>query len=402
MVIVDECHHASSLNYERVLSETNAQYVYGLTATPKRQDGQHPATFMQCGPIRYSVNAKEQASKRNFEHYVIPCFTGFKKPLQQRESDWHITRIYAALAEDEIRNQQIATDVQEVVINGRTPIILTQRKEHVMQLAAILENQTNAHIITLVGTDSAKAKNKKAESLDAIPQEEKLIIIATGKYIGEGFDYPRLDTLFLASPIAWRGTLAQYAGRLHREYPSKQDVIVYDYVDIHIPVLERMYHKRLTGYAQIGYKALSSKNETNKISMIYDCDTCVSAMKNDFAEAKKEILIVSPFIRKKQLSLALEWLKTPLQTGVSITVITRPIESYREQERAGKCIEILQSKLTLIQEPDIYQKFIVIDNRLVWYGSIGLFDFGNSEDTTMRLESRELVAELLSLIENLF
>jgi superfamily II DNA or RNA helicase len=336
MVIVDECHHASSLNYERVLSETNALYVYGLTATPKRQDGQHPVTFMQCGLIRYSVSAKEQASKRSFEHYVIPCFTGFKKPLPQKESDWHITKIYADLSEDEIRNQQIAADVQEAVINGRTPIILTQRKEHVMQLAAIIINLTDVHVITLVGTDSVKVKNKMAESLTAIPQEEKLIIIATGKYIGEGFDYPRLDTLFLASPIAWKGTLAQYAGRLHREYPGKQDVIVYDYVDIHIPVLERMYHKRLTGYAQIGYKALFSKKEPDKISIIYDCDSFVSAMKNDLAEARKEILIVSPSILKKQLNLALEWLKTPLQAGISITVITRPIESYREQERAKK------------------------------------------------------------------
>jgi len=394
MVIVDECHHASSLNYERVLSETNALYVYGLTATPKRQDGQHPISFMHCGPIRYNVSAKEQADKRNFEHYVIPCFTGFRKPLQQKETDWHITKIYANLAEDEIRNQQIATDVQEAVINGRTPIILTQRKEHVMRLASILENQTDSHIITLVGTNSAKVKNKMAESLAAIPQTEKLIIIATGKYIGEGFDYPRLDTLFLASPIAWKGTLAQYAGRLHREYPDKQDVIVYDYVDIHVPVLERMYHKRLTGYAQIGYKALSSKNEPDKISMIYDCDTFVSAIKNDFAEATKEILIVSPFIRKKQLNLALEWLKAPLQAGIPITVITRPIESYREQERARMYIEILQSKLTLIQEADVYQKYIIIDNRLVWYGSIGLFDFANAEDTIIRLESRELADEL--------
>jgi superfamily II DNA or RNA helicase len=394
MVIVDECHHASSLNYERVLSETNALYVYGLTATPKRQDGQHPVTFMQCGSIRYSVSAKEQAIKRSFEHYVIPCFTGFKKPLPQKESDWHITKIYADLSEDEIRNQQIATDVQEAVINGRTPIILTQRKEHVMQLAAIIRNLTDVHVITLVGTDSTKVKNKMTESLAAIPQDEKLIIIATGKYIGEGFDYPRLDTLFLASPIAWKGTLAQYAGRLHREYPGKQDVIVYDYVDIHVPVLERMYHKRLTGYAQIGYKALSSKNEPDKISMIYDSNTFVEVISNDFVEAKKEILIVSPFIRKKQLNLALEWLKIPLQAGVLITAITRPISSYREQERARKCIETLQSKLTLIQEPNIYQKFIIIDKRLVWYGSIGLFDFGSSEDTIMRLKSRELAAEL--------
>jgi hypothetical protein len=349
---------------------------------------------MQCGPIRYSVSAKEQAGKRNFEHYAIPCFTRFRKPLTEHESDWHITKIYTALATNELRNQQIATDVQEAVVNGRTPVILTQRKEHVLLLAAILKNQTNAHIITLIGTDPAKTKSKMAESLAAIPQEERLIIIATGKYIGEGFDYPRLDTLFLASPIAWKGTLAQYAGRLHREYPGKQDVIVYDYVDIHVPVLERMYHKRLTGYAQIGYKVLSSKNEPDKISMIYDGDTFASVVRTDFAEAKKEILIVSPFIRKRQLNLVLEWLSIPLQAGISITVITRPIESYKEQGRAKKCIEILQSKLTVIQKPDIYQKFIIIDSRLVWYGSINLFDFASTDDTIMRLESKELVAEL--------
>lgn len=397
MVIVDECHHASSLSYEKVLNEVNAQYVYGLTATPKRQDGQHPATFMQCGPIRYSVDAKEQAAKRNFEHYIIPCFTRFRKPLIEAESNWHITKIYKALAEDELRNQQIATDVQEAVINNRTPIILTQRKEHVMQLAAILADQIDAHIITLVGSNSTKEKKQMVESLAAIPQDEKLIIIATGKYIGEGFDYPRLDTLFLASPIAWKGTLAQYAGRLHREYPDKQDVIVYDYVDIHIPVLERMYHKRLTGYSQIGYKVLSSKNEPDKIGMIYDSNTFISIMQNDFAEARKEIRIVSPYIRKKQLSVVLKWLKMPLQAGVSITVITRPIESYREQERARKYIEVLKTEFNVIQDPDIYQKYVIIDNRLVWYGSISLFDFSNSEDTIMRLESRELAHELESL-----
>ncbi|NDV59311.1 helicase [Bacteroides sp. 519] len=394
MVIVDECHHASSLNYEKVLSKANAQYVYGLTATPKRQDGQHPITFMQCGPIRYNVSAKEQASKRNFEHYVTPSFTRFRKPFTQVESDWHITKIYAALAEDELRNQQIATDVCEAVANGRTPIILTQRKEHVIQLAAILENKTNAQILTLVGANSAKVKSKMMESLAIVSQDEKLIIIATGKYIGEGFDYPRLDTLFLASPIAWKGTLAQYAGRLHREYPGKQDAVVYDYVDIHIPVLERMYHKRLTGYAQIGYKVLSSKNEPDRISMIYDSNTFVSAIKNDFIEAKNEIRIVCPYIRKKQLGVVLEWLKVPLQAGVSITVITQPIESYKGQEQVRKYIEILQTKLTVIQKTDIYQKYIVVDDRIVWYGSIGLFDFGNLEDTIMRLESKELVDEL--------
>ncbi|MDR2954445.1 MAG: phospholipase D-like domain-containing protein, partial [Prevotella sp.] len=205
--------------------------------------------------------------------------------------------------------------------------------------------------------------------------------------------------LFLASPIAWKGTLAQYAGRLHREYPGKQDVIVYDYVDIHIPVLERMYHKRLTGYAQIGYNTLSSKNEPDNVSMIYDSDTFVPAIKTDFTDAKKEILIVSPYIRKKQINTVLEWLKVPLQAQLPITIITRPIESYKEQEQIRKCIELLQSKLTVIQKPDTYQKFIIIDNRLVWYGGINLFDVGNPDDTIMRLESRELVAELETYIK---
>lgn len=394
MVIVDECHHASSLTFEKVLSSVNSKYVYGLTATPNRQDGQHPVVFMQCGAIRHSVNAKEQANKRDFEHFVIPCFTSFRKPLTQGESDWHITQIYTALAEDETRNQQIVSDVLDAIEENRTPIILTQRKEHVMLLTGMLRNQADANIITLVGADSAKKKRLMTESLANIPPNEKLIIVATGKYIGEGFDYPRLDTLFLASPVAWKGTLTQYAGRLHREYPGKQDVIVYDYVDIHIPVLERMYHKRLTGYSQIGYKALPSKEEPDRISMIYDPDTFQSVMKRDFEESKKEILIVCPYIRKRQVNLVFGLLENPLEREIPIKVITLPIESYREQVRARKYIEVLQTKVNVKTQPAIYQKYIIIDNRLVWYGSIGLLDYTNTDDTIMRLESKELVVEL--------
>jgi superfamily II DNA or RNA helicase len=353
---------------------------------------------MQCGAIRYSIDAKSQASKRDFEHYIVPCFTSFKKPFSQTEETWHITQIYTALSENEFRNQQIITDVLNAVKNNRTPIILTQRTEHVSRFADMLKNQIDTHIITLIGTNSAKVKKQTMEFLYNIPKNEQLIIIATGKYVGEGFDYPRLDTLFLASPIAWKGTLAQYAGRLHREYPNKKDVMIYDYVDIHIPVLERMYHKRLTGYAQIGYKALAA-NQPDKINLIYDADSFVPVIKNDFAEAKKEILIVSPFLRRKRLDTILEWLKEPLQKDISITIITRPPESYKEPERIKECIEYLQPVVTVVQKPNIHQKYIIIDNRLVWYGSVNLLSFGSSEESIMRLESRELAAELEALME---
>ena len=278
--------------------------------------------------------------------------------------------------------------------NNRTPVILVQRREHVIRLSEMIKFQTDAHIVTLVGADSAKLKTKMTESLANILHEERLIIIATGKYAGEGFDYPRLDTLFLASPVTWKGTLAQYAGRLHREYPGKQNVMIYDYVDVHIPVLERMYHKRLSGYAHIGYKVLPSHHQPDKISMIYDTNSFVPVLKNDFAEAKKEILIVSPFLRLKRIDTVLEWLEMPLKAGISITVVTRPAESYREAERIKECIEHLRKTVTLHFKPNIHQKFILIDHRLVWYGSVNLLSFGGSEESIMRLESRELAGEL--------
>ena len=394
MVIVDECHHASSLNFERVLGTVNARYVYGLTATPNRHDGQHPIAFMQCGPIRYRISAKEQADKRSFEHFVVPCFTKFRKPHTQNEEDWHITKVYTALSEDEERNEQIVTDVLQAVNDHRTPIILTQRKEHVVRLAVMLENRSDARVITLVGANSTKDKKKMAESLGVILPDEKLIIVATGKYIGEGFDYPRLDTLFLVSPIAWKGTLSQYAGRLHREYPGKRDVIVYDYVDIHIPVLERMYHKRLKGYAAIGYKALAGNNLPDKASMIYDIDNYVPAIVNDLAQTEKEIVISSPYIQKRQADTVLEWLGNPLSKGIDITIITRPAESYKDSERAKHNINLLRTKTTVILKSDILQHFAIIDNQLVWYGSSSLLCRGSRDDSIIRLYSKELAAEL--------
>jgi len=166
-------------------------------------------------------------------------------------------------------------------------------------------------------------------------------------------------------------------------------------VDIHVPVLERMYDKRLNGYAQIGYKALTAHNQPDKISMIYDTNSFAPVMKNDIAEAKKEILIVSPYLRRKRIDDILEWLEEPLKAGVGITVITRPAESYKEQpEYIRECIKHLQESVTVVQKPNIHQKFTLIDNRLVWYGSINLLSYGGSEESIMRLESRELAGEL--------
>ncbi|MEG2634178.1 MAG: DEAD/DEAH box helicase, partial [Oscillospiraceae bacterium] len=185
MIIVDECHHVSAINFEKILSYANARYVYGLTATPTRQDGHHPIIFMQCGTIRYRVDAKAQAEKSSFEHILIPRFTAYRSSGDGKS----ITDLYKSLAENELRNNMIIKDVIHALHNGRNSIILTERREHVTLLADLLSKHCK-NIITLIGTASAKERRTVMEQLVLTPSDEPLVIVATGKYVGEGFDCP--------------------------------------------------------------------------------------------------------------------------------------------------------------------------------------------------------------------
>ena len=268
MVIVDECHHVSSVSFEQVLRQSRAKYVYGLTATPIRKDGHQPIIFMQCGKIRYTADAKSQMDKQSFTRVLIPRFTSFRNLSPDTKT---YTQIVEAISTDEVRNRLIVEDVRKAMEERRIPIILTNLTSHVRLLAEMLSPYTN-HVITLVGADSTKEKRHAMELLQAIPASESMVIVATGKYIGEGFDYPRLDTLFLVSPISWKGSIAQYAGRLHREHDGKHEVRIYDYVDIRVPLCDVMYRKRLKGYASIGYGVTKSSDgeDIAKRELIYD------------------------------------------------------------------------------------------------------------------------------------
>lgn len=386
MIIIDECHHVSAVNFEAILKYANAKYVYGLTATPTRQDGHHPIIFMQCGEIKYKVDAKAQAEKRDFEHYLIPKFTSFRKSY---ESGTQISKIYSDLAESDLRNRKIADDVIASVSVGRTPIVLTERKEHAAKLKELIEEKCR-NVIILTGAASQKEKRIALEQLVNIPDNESLIVIATGKYVGEGFDYPRLDTLFLALPIAWKGKVAQYAGRLHRNYPNKKEVLIYDYADIHIPVLERMYQKRLKGYASIGYKTKIESNLFNKPSIIYDGRSFAPVFSSDIQTAQKEIVIVSPFLRMSRLKSLQFLLCEALSGGTKITIVTRTPEDFTGDNKrtAEECIELLKSiGITIQTKTNIHQKFTIIDNRTVWYGSVNFLSYGTAEESLMRFDS---------------
>jgi superfamily II DNA or RNA helicase len=209
---------------------------------------------MQCGPVRHTTSQKVHESQGLLQHRLICRDTSFTFPAQEDEASIH--DIYAALVANEARNQLILDDLLQTVDEGRSPILLTERREHLEFFASKLAKSV-PHVVVLRGGMGTRQRRAVAEQMAAIPDTEKRVLLATGRYIGEGFDDARLDTLFLAMPISWKGTLVQYAGRLHRLYAGKAEVRIYDYVDRNSPTLMRMFRKRLRGYQAIGYKPQS-------------------------------------------------------------------------------------------------------------------------------------------------
>jgi superfamily II DNA or RNA helicase len=249
-VVVDECHHLPAVSFERVLADAKARYVVGLTATPQRRDGHHPITEMQLGPVRFMIDPRRGSEPRPFAQRLIARETGFRPAGENGEPT--IQELYAALVADEKRNAMILDDVIGALEEGRSPILLTERRDHLEDLATQLEKFAR-HLIVLRGGMSARERQRAKARLAGISETEERLVLSTGRYAGEGFDDARLDTLFLALPISWKGTLVQYAGRLHRPHPAKKEVRIFDYVDRGVPMLERMFERRLRGYRALGY-----------------------------------------------------------------------------------------------------------------------------------------------------
>ena len=397
MVIVDECHHVSSITFEQVLMSIKAHTIYGLTATPIRKDGHQPIIFMQCGPIRFSTDVKSQIAKQSFDRFLIPRFTSYNSILEDRLS---IATLYKYLSEDEIRNNLIVEDICKAVNTGRTPIILTNRTAHVSALAEKLK-ATIKNVISLTGIGTTKEKREAMQRLQTIPDSEQLVIVATGKYVGEGFDYPRLDTLFLALPISWKGLLTQYAGRLHREYEGKKDVRIYDYIDIHEPICDSMYRKRLKGYAAIGYKTINTAQPTlfdhiNDIpsfvveNQIFNGSTFYRPYTSDLTKAKRSIVISSPKLYRTEQNPLVTLLKELAQQGIEILITT-----VAENEQTV----FIQSKgLSVKVKPKLSLYTTIIDKEVVWYGSINTLGYASKDDNMIKVTDIYLANELIEMI----
>lgn len=386
MVIVDECHHVSAVNFERVLKETTAHRVYGLTATPIRKDGHQPIIFMQCGPIRYTADAKQQMQMQSFSRFLVPRFTHYHDIIDVNSP---YMQVIHQLAEDEYRNRLIVDDVCSVLKEGRTPLVLSSLTAHVDSLANLLEPYCE-NVIVLIGSESSREKRMKMERLNHLSADDPLVIIATGKYIGEGFDCPRLDTLFLALPVSWKGIIAQYAGRLHREYIGKQEVRIYDYIDFNITVCEAMYRRRLKSYASIGYSLMPDglfANVQESENQIFNGSNFLTHYISSIGSAKRSIVIFCPKVKFSHRSLVATRLADLIPKGIKIAVATREKNDQTEHlERHG---------IKFIIKDSISFSATIIDRSRLWYGNVNPLGLYKQDDNIITFRHPEVATTLV-------
>ena len=400
LVIVDEAHHSASETIASVLKEVKAKYVYGVTATPKRGDGLEKINYMLIGPIRYSYTAKEKAKEQGIQHLVYPRFTRTVPPRGVITGKMHPNEAYEIIHNNDIRDEQIIEDVKNCVSTGRTPVVLSRYKDHSEKLFERLINYAD-HVFLMTGNNSKKEHRKILELMHQVGNDESMILVATGSLVGEGFDFSRLDTLFMATPVSFRGVVEQYAGRLNRDFAGKEKVIIYDYIDRHIPMFDNMYLKRLKAYKQIGYEIVGDL-QTNEqtVNAIYDGNNYSEIYYRDLIGANKNIVISSPVISGQKVYELIDMLKAKQMLGLQITIVTWTPDSYgfgdasywmqlhEDMRRAGFCIKTVE---------EYCDRFAVIDQNVVWYGNINLLAKDKEDNSIMRVKSKEIAGELMEI-----
>ena len=398
-VYFDECHHAASESAIEVLQEINAKYVYGVTATPKRGDGKEKINEFLLGPIRYRFTAKDRAEEQNIDHLVYPRFTRTVKPHHLSKTPYG-NDAYELIRNNDVRDEQIIRDVADCVQAGRTPVVLTKYVDHANKLSERLKKYAD-RLILLTGANGTKVRRAQVKELNEVDDSDSLILVGTGSLLGEGFDFPRLDTLFMATPVSGENVVEQYVGRLNRDYDGKENVIVYDYVDSHIPKFDKMYAARLKAYKKIGYElCVNMDGEKQKANAIYDIENYAETYWKDLEEANSAVVVSSPRLNNQKVDRIINLLGKRRELGVKVTIVTWHPDAYKygKDDVRMELLERLRKagfEIRLVEES--CEHYAVIDNEIVWYGSVNLLSKEDAEDNLMRVCSKDIAAELLEM-----
>lgn len=362
LIIFDEVHHLAAVSYEKVMRSFSAKYIYGFTATPNRSDGYEKINYMVVGPCLFNYNYNENKS---YTKILYPHFTKLK--LQPEDKLLSITEIDKKLIENDERNKQIINDIKKSIEENKKILVLTNRVEHAKKLYNEIKNYIN-NVFLIYGSISKSDKEQFNEKLNNI-NDEQFVIVSTGKYIGEGFDEKRLDTLFLTMPFKWRGTLKQYVGRLHRDNDNKFQVEVHDYIDINIPVLFRMYSERQKGYKELNYISIA---ENSKKEVLFDDDNYYDELVEDLKDAQN-IKFYIQYANIEKLNILIE--KCKIKPNI-----------YSSE---------LIDNINTVVNPNININIIIINDNTLWYGGINPFIYKKDNLTIARLEDKEICTNIM-------
>ena len=401
LVICDECHHAAAQQPERVLKSVRAQRVYGLSATPKRADGLDPIVTMLCGPVRHSIDVRAQAAEQGFARNLVTRYVAMHFP--DLTEDASFTQVLDAVCDHADRTRLIAQDVLDALNEGRTPLVVSKRKRHARELARLIE-EGGAEARLLVGEGTPRQRREAITEALQASTEQPLSLVATESYLGEGFDMPNLDALFLSTPISWSGNVTQQSGRLHRTSEGKTDVRVYDYVDLNIPMLERMYKKRLKTYVRLGYEPIGgdwqkpggiaessteSNSVGNSISTFVTAEKFLATFTRDIREARRTVVIAVPFVNATLVTRLESSLLDATRRGIAVTCLiqkaTVAADTLNKLSNCGCRVELGHSG------PSCYAIF---DQLTIWYGSLPLLAFPKPDDCSLRLISPEAAHQM--------
>lgn len=423
MVIFDECHHVASIDTEAIARETTATYIYGLTGTLKRDDGMQPITIMQCGPVRHTVDVSTQMAAQHFTRRFVPRFTPVN--LDLTEPYGYHDYLEAACANTQ-RNAMILEDAMHVIDEHRTPLLLTKRIEHAKALADGLSKRGCEHVILLYGAESKKTRQANLEQLARVPAEERLAVVATGSYIGEGFDQKRFDTLLLAAPVSVEAAITQYVGRLHRDNEGKHEVRVYDYIDATVPMACNMYRKRLKAYLAQGYAPLLSEErragairqakakalmertkalggpghdkqaDIGKTVPVITAAGFLKTFRDDIDHCSRTIAVQAGYLSERAIKRVDDAILKAVGRGVTVDITVRLASTATpaSRKRTERNMDRLRALGCTVRAVESCSEFVVFDDALIWFGTIEPLGNPKEGDCSLRFVNPTVAANL--------
>ena len=390
MIIVDECHHAASDTFTRVLRNVNARYIYGFSATPKRKDGLEKIMHMFCGPIRYETSSFQIQNTYRFQQLLIPRMT----TMRCLDDSKTYTQYCSDLMNDQIRNYLIVKDVVKEFQNDGKIIILSERRQHLTILYEMLKH-LHIHVYVLTGERKTKERNEIIAKVRNFNSKEKFILLATSKLLGEGFDLPALSTLFLVMPISDESRIEQYTGRIHKNVEGKDMVKVYDYVDAHRPMLEGMFHKRLKQYQKEGY-FLQEQNQIVEVSqLMYEGQSYKHVFLEDIKASSSEILIMNAHYELGKIKSYFDVMQEKAHQNVQLYVVLN--DEQRQKEMLVRTIEGMGAAILYSNHS---AHFVVIDKEIIWYSDMDFLGRAKKDGLSTRLKDPHLVNEIMKIAQD--